>query len=760
MKFKIFLTLILCALIPSITMGQGLRREIVDPLDTLDEEELQAIKDTVQLPRRNFAKDKTDQIDLKEYVLNDRYSPSHHTFDKHWYDHLYVGAGMGFERIVPQNSNYRFKTMTQLNIHLGKQYTKLNGLRLSLGGGWGYQQDKELWLARASAKVDYLRNLSTQFFGYNPARRIETSLMFGMGATYTWMKGTDKVFAPEAHFGVQLKCFTGPLGTINLEPYVGIASDKIDLSGSRNWHGYDIFYGLNVNYSFFFVDNLSKEARLALLQSRMADDRMVNPQTIEKWRTPWFVEAAMGPVWAKTDYVSASQSLGHQITLSAGRWLSPVMGFRLSAISRSTRWNEEQVERTAVESTNYPPSFNKHYISGRLEALLNPFGFMKSFKWDANCGAYISFGTEFGMLTQYQPNLTKTRVRSEAYGVGLHLWGKLTEDLQAFVEPRFSYNVYTIPYNNVRKNQKFGENSFGVNIGLTMMIRSEKFHDLYEMDHTQNYTYRHVRGVRVGLGGGLSLLQKRELYHAGGGPSWNGMAFVEYRFNHLHSVRFHADFLNLTNNAILDYTVDGTPHYGQNAGLFKVQNRFLIGALDYEVSLTNLCSGRLRNRKFELEAFVGPAVGYLVDKKATYAGVNQYTAEQTVDGHLADNKNFMIGGNAGLKLTTSLGKGFSAFLTPTIYLLHTKQELVGANTVGIGKFRLYETINLGVQYKVGKFRLNPEKAKVRHQRHQREWTNKQIEKTHKWQEKQQAKFDKRHAKYEKRRAKYYQKRNK
>ena len=156
--------------------SQGFRQQDIDPLDTLDEEELQALKDTVQLPRRNFAKDKTDQIDLKEYVLNDRYSPTHHTFDKHWYDHLYVGAGMGFEKIVPQNDNYRFKTMTQLNIHVGKQFTKRHALRLSLGGGWGYQQDKELWLARASAKLDYLFNLSTQFFGYNPARRIETSL--------------------------------------------------------------------------------------------------------------------------------------------------------------------------------------------------------------------------------------------------------------------------------------------------------------------------------------------------------------------------------------------------------------------------------------------------------------------------------------------------------------------------------------------------------------------------------------------------------
>jgi hypothetical protein len=434
----------------------------------------------------------------------------------------------------------------------------------------------------------------------------------------------------------------------------------------------------------------------------MADDRLVTPQTLEKWRTPWFVEAAIGPVTSSSDYISSGKTLGHQLTLSVGRWLSPAMGFRLSAISRSTKWNEEAVNRTVVESSNYAASYNKHYISGRIEALLNPFGFFRSFKWDAPYGAYLAFGTEFGMLTQYQPNKEKTRVRSEAYGVGLHLWGKLTEDLQAFIEPRYTYNVYTIPYNNVSKRQKFGENSFGINIGLTMMIRSEKFHDLYEMDDTQNYTYRNIRGVRVGIAGGLGLLQKREAYYTGGGPNWNGMVFGEYRFNHLHSVRLHADFLNLSNNHVLGYTVDGNSIADNNSGLFKVQNRLLIGALNYEVSLTNLCSGRLRGRKFELQGFIGPAIGYIVDQKATYAGINDYSGKN-VEAQYEKNKDVMIGADAGLKLTTYLGKGFSVFFTPTIYLLNTiiLQEVLQETEIAPHKRELSFVKPLGILLRVG-----------------------------------------------------------
>ena len=765
MKLKIFILLILCTFIPSLSMGQGMRQQDVDPLDTLDEEELQAIKDTVQLPRRNLAREKTDQVNLQDYVLNDRYSPSHHTFEKHWYDHLYVGAGMGFEKIVPMNSDYKFKTLTQVNIHVGKQYTKRSGLRLSVGGAWGYQQDKELWLAHVTGKLDYLHNLSSQFFGYNPARRVEVSLLFGMGLDYSWMKESQKKIAPEAHFGLQLKCYTGPLGTLNLEPYIGIGSDNMDLSGTKNWHGYDAFYGINLNYSFFFIDNLSKEARLTLLQSRMADDRLVSPTTLERWRTPWFFEAATGPATCKSDFLSGTKTMGHQVSLSVGRWLSPVIGFRVSAISRSTRWLEENVERTAVEASNYGASYNKHYVSGRVDGLLNPFGFFRSFKWNAPYGAYLTFGTEFGMLTQYETEGTKTRVHSEAYGIGAHLWGKITDDLQGFIEPRYQYNVYTIPYKNVERRHRYGENGWGIDIGLTMLIRSEKFHDIYRMDDTQNYIYRDVRGVRLGLAGGFSLLQKKEKYYTGGGMNWNGMFFAEYRFNHLHSVRLHADLLNLNTNHVLDYTLSGVNeagaafsevHAGNAAGLFDINRRLLIGAVNYEVSLTNLCSGRIRSRKVELEGFIGPAVGFVVSQKTKYSGVfgGDYSAKgYSTSASIAENKKMMLGADAGLKLSAHIWNGISVFLTPTIYVLHTKDDLVGANTVGVGKFRLYETINLGVQYKLGKFSFNPVKTKNRRLRSEDNWRRKQIEKTRAWQDKQELKAEKRRAKNAMRRAK-------
>ena len=727
--------------------AQGYRMQYADPLDTLDEVDLQTLRDTSMITRRNLAKD-TKAVNALDYVLDDRYTPIDHTFENHWYDHLYVGGSYGVEQIKPQADDFKFRTMSQVNLFVGKEFDKKNSLRLSAGGGWGYQRDRNQWLARIQTRMDYLYNLSTHFNGYNPARRMELSLLAGAGANISWMHNTTTEVAPEAHFGLQFKCFTGPLGTINVEPYVGISGDQIDVSGPRNWRRYDIFYGMNVNYAFFLVDNLSKEARLQLLQSRLAGERLVDPQTLEKWRTPWFVEASNGVVMSSSDAIDFSQTLGHQTSLSVGRWLSPVMGFRLSAISRSTRWKEDEVT-VGTASDTHTMACNSHYLSGRAEALFNPLGFAKSFRWDAPWGLYIAFGGEIGSLTKYDTN-GKMRRKSESYDLGLHLWSRLSRDLQVFVEPRYTHNVYTVPYNDGASRTMHGDNNWGIDVGLTMLIRSERYNDHTEMDETQNFIYRDIRGFRVGVAGGISLLQRKGGYFTGAGIDWNGMAVVEYRFNHLHSARLHADFLNI--NSILEggydellTAPDGTAAI-RNGGtaLWKTTNHVLFTALNYQVNLTNLCSGRLHNRRFELEAFVGPAMGFcLGDSHSPASVVAVDDATHSVSPAFHDERKTLFGLDAGMKLSSHVWKGISITLSPTVYFMGSTSGIPGGYTVGSGKMHLYETLNIGVQYKIGKLRRNPELLRKKRKQSDAEWKARQEQKEREREAQRRARIEKR-----------------
>lgn len=690
------LLFIICLMMPAILPAQNYRLQpSIDPLDTLDEVDLHAMRDTSLIMRRNLART-PKAVNALDYVLDDRYKPLDHTFDRHWYDHIYVGGSYGLEQIKPQTDSYKFRTMSQVSLFLGKELDKKNSLRLSAGGGWGYQRDLNEWLTRIQTRLDYLYNLSTHFNGYNPARRMEVSLLLGAGANISWMHNTATEIAPEGHFGLQLKCFTGPLGTINIEPYVGLSSDHIDVSGPRNWRGYDVFYGLNVNYSFFLVDNLSSEARLKILQSRLSNDRLVDPQTIEKWRTPWFIEMSNGIVMTSSPHIDFAATLGHQTAVSVGRWLSPVMGFRVSAVSRSTKWMKQDV---VSDQTAFTKAYNSNYVSGRVEALLNPFGFFKTFQWDAPMGMYLAFGGELGSLVKYEPD-GKIRKKSESYDLGLHLWSRLSKDLQVFVEPRYSHSVYTQPVSsNMRSMHR--DNSWGVDMGLTMLIRSKRFSDPDAMDETQHYIYRDIRGFSAAIAGGAVLLQRKGAYYTGTSFNWTGMALLEYRFNHISTIAAHADVLTL-------YTA-ATPHYNQ-------KNRGVFASLNYQANLTNLCSGRLQERRFELDAFAGPACGF---------------------GFLDDAKT-LFGLNGGLKLSTHVWKGFSLFLMPSLYLMGSSTPIPGSSTIGAGDMRLFETLNVGLQYKIGKLRRNAEKLRQRRLQSDREWQQRQQQKDREYIERRRA----------------------
>lgn len=683
------LLFIISLIAPAILSAQNYRvPPSIDPLDTLDEVDLHAMRDTALITRRNIAQNSRN-VNASDYILNDRYIPTDHTFDNSWYDHIYVGGSYGLEQIKPQTSDFRFSTMSQVNLFIGKEIDKKNSMRLSAGGGWGYRNTTNEWLTRIQARFDYIYNLSTHFNGYNPARRMEISLLLGAGTNFSWMRNTTTKVAPEGHFGLQMKCFTGPLGTINVEPYIGISSDQIDVSEQRNWRRYDVFYGINVNYSVFLIDNLSKEARLQLLQSRLADDRLVNPQTLEKWRTPWFVEMSNGIIMTSSPYLDFNRTLGHQTALSVGRWLSPVMGFRASAISRTTKWMEQEITAGDNGST-FKLAYNSNYVSGRMEALFNPFGFLKTFKWDNPMGAYLAFGGELGSLTKYTPD-ENIHIISESYDLGIHLWSRLSEDLQIFIEPRYSHSVYTQPANGGTKSMH-RDNTWGVDMGLTMLIRSKRFSNPDAMDETQNYLYRDIRGFSAAIAGGMTLLQRKDAYYTGTSLNYNGMAILEYRGNHISTVSAHADFVTLHNAS--------TPHD------YNAKTSGVFASLNYQANLTNLCSGRFANRRFELEAFAGPAFGI----------------------GFSDNDKVLFGVNGGMKLNTYVWKGLSVFLMPSLYLMSSSAPISGNNTIGMGNMRLFETLNIGVQYKIGRLRRNAETLRM-----------KRMQRDHEWELRQQAK---------------------
>lgn len=731
----------------------------IDPLDTLDEEDLEVLKNKIPKSRMNVTQYSSSYktANAIKYIVDDRFEPKHQSFsNKSLFDNLFFGAGGGLEQIVGQSKGYEFKSMTQIGLIAGKQLSKKSTVRLVLGGGWGYQKDYENQLMRYSGRLDYLFNLSSHVSGYNPMRTVGVSLLAGVGTHFTFRKDEPKQMAPEIHFGTQVTFYTGPKGYFNIEPIFGIGTSKLQGEDKGNWRGYDIFYGITANYSFYINENLNEESRLKLLRSRLASDKMVDSKTLERWRTPWFIEYAQGFSAAKYPNMGMGETMGNETQLSVGRWLSPTVGFRLSGVVRSNYWYQETMKNETYKSS-YERSYPCNYYSGRVEMLVNPLGFLKSFKWDARYGVYAVLGVEYGRFFKYAPSEHTVKTHSEAYGGGIHAWMSLSQDLQFFIEPRITSNIYSIPYSNVFARSKWQDTNYGVDMGITMMMRSHRYRDKFEFDDVQHYNHRmSYRGFRVGLAGGLAVMQRKDYDYGGGKFNWTGMANVEYGLDQIHSFRAQVELVNFSRDNNVEYIEEYIDLSGHNAqshrkGLWSVESKRIFASLAYQANLTNLFGGKLSDRKVNLDAYIGPAISFKMSDKAVIGPYSvMHDVSNTVTPILPDNASKLrYGFNLGLKLTSHVWKGISVMVTPTIYGFLQDADEMAANSMAFGKMRFYQTLNVGVQYKVGKLRRNPSTVKKLRLERERNWRDKKAERMTKLQEKRNEKVKRMKEKYQK-----------
>lgn len=690
-----------------------------NPTDTLDEVDYIQLRDTLKMTRLNTALDEGSPYYGIDYVIDDRYRVSHEHFKNSLWDQLYMGGGAGCEFLVPNTEGFPTRQLTTLNFLIGKQFTPFHSLRLSLGGTMSYKEDSDFWFARGTAKLDYLYDLSTHVSGYSSARRLNVSLLAGIGGNVVNTEEEKLKFVPDLHVGMQFRIFTGPRCFINIEPYASISSDQLDINAPNNWRNYDLAYGINLNFQYYLNDPLSAQSKLALLNRKRDDALMVDRSTVDTWRTPWFFEATSGPAFSRVP--GRGTAMGNATSLSVGRWFSPVLGLRLSAATRSMQF---RFVPSSESVSGIDELYHSHYDTGRIEFLFNPFGFSRNFSWDNQFGASIIVGTEMGSANMHDMDGKRDAYFGQSVTAGLHLWTKLTDDLQFFVEPRFSHNIYTRVSQREGYHKRLYDNIPSIDLGLTMMIRSEKFHELDEFDDVQNFMHSYVRGFRVGMAGGLTVLHLRDADYGVASANWNATAYAEFRFSHLHSIRAMAQFMPIK---CTNYS-----NYINNVS--DIQHNLLIGSLDYQVSLTNLLSGTLRHRWCELEAYAGPSLGCVMSTSGAPAG------------YFEDNS-IKWGFNGGLKLSKHIWNGISLVAMPTIYMLRGIYT-PGANTVSISGFRMYQTLSLGIQYKIGSLHRNATVVRMRKLRSDGRWERKQQEEQRKAEQKLKRKNEKKQRKYQ------------
>lgn len=657
------------------------------------------------------------QQDYAKYIMDLRDMGTNEDFETHWYDNMFMQIGAGTEKIAPFSESYQFGMLTTGNLGVGIQLGRYNTFRLKAHGGLGYQKYYDRLYARLGGQLEHLFDLSSLLDGYRPARMLGVSTILGIGGQYSRLNNTSPRMegnAFEGHVGLQLRFYTGPHGYLNIEPYAGLATDRYDLNYVSNWRDFDAFYGINVNYTYYFKNHLSRQAKIEEFKSipehKRKDwihyqnipvaydeirkkDIIGQDSIIQSWQTPWFFEFAFGPNFTQVEGYGLTETMGSSAHLSVGRWFSPIIGIRFSASSRNGTWIHEVITRDKVD---YTKKQNMQYFSGGLDLLLNPLGFAKDkFSWDDKYGAYVIAGGEYGWMKRDENGAT-LHCRSEAYSAGLHLWMRLSEGTQFFIEPRFTHNVYKIPYSNVNWNRRFSDDTYGIRIGLTAQTISPKFRNKeYEraVDSTR---------VMVGIGGGTSLVQKHDVLKVDN-PSmpYNISAFGMYRFNNVSGVRLGLQFLSLPANEatrFIDYNMEAAD-FGyapvSRQGVWHHNYYLGIASLSYAFNLSNAMGGYNLNRIFTLDAFLGPSLAYtfgesgsLDDKMSLLAGHEARLANKI-------KQKFYIAASGGAMLSARLSKHFGITFTPQIHMIPTLSlpELLE------GQPRFIETFDLGVYYK-------------------------------------------------------------
>lgn len=718
-KFKITALAMFMALCPAITMHAQMN--IAD----MDEEDWMNSRDTTMLSRINRTIGKKNLKNASQYIVNDTYQPENEDFSKKYLmDNLYVGASMGFEYLLYEPFVNKLTTLTDVNVFVGKEFTTVSSARLSLSGSSGFTKDayRDHKLLQVGVKGDYLYNLTNKLCGYSSTRRLEISLLGGLGFTSSHMEHVGQFYGAEAHAGMQFKIYTGPFGSIAIEPFAEVANDKLDMSGERNWRGFDWRFGITGGYMFYTQDNLSRQSRLMLLKSRLETDRLIDSQSLESWRTPWFAQYGIGAMKCAVAEGNSADGKGNITNLMIGRWMSPVIGMRGGVGSRMSHWY--QIDKN-YGGEDYKVNYGSHYYYGRVDWLFNPLGFLPTFSWDAPYGGYLFGGLTIGNTRHYRATAYDYDQRfTGGYTLGANLWYRLSSDLQVFVEPFWSREYYEDSDGFDGEAARHRDTHYGVQAGLTLMMRTKRYRDDDELDDVQEFNYRNSKGVSIGVAGGGSVLQRRSANYGHDGFNFNYMAFAEYRLNELHAVRLSADVFKLNAN-----------YPTGKSYMSKISSSMLVASLNYQCNLTNLLSGRFVDRSFSLEGFIGPA----------YATV--------ISGAKRADKNGFFGFDFGFKLMVPVTNGISAILQPTVYGLGTGDldngtGIPGTNPVGFGyKIQFYEDITVGLQFDTNFFIDKvSDKIKSINMNIRKNWKTRQSTAIKKYQYKQQMRLAKRHAK--------------
>ncbi len=643
----------------------------IDTTD-IDEEEFIASKDVTKLSKINRAQQE-GQLNAHDYIIEDRFLPSGDTFtSKSFWDHFYFMGGFGLQKIGGIEG-FKLNTMENAHIGVGKNFTPLSSARfyVNLENALRPYSGNISRFYMVNGNIDYMYNLSTYFAGYNPQRPVNISAFGGIGFGFTkssyaegdWlaneMKGAK--FSVNAHFGLSLGIYGGPRSYFSIEPYVGVASDQIDNSVKRNWHKYDLYYGVRGTYAYYLRDHNSPEA-WNRIRSSWHYAGLTDVEKLRVWQNPYFIDFQTGASFGHR---------GHNTAVAVGKWFSPAFGMRLGFTGR----NAEYIKTS--QGDGYQMSNRYSWGGLRVEGIINPFGFGKYYDWNSKYGAYLLGGLSIGRSEKYKGVNSFERHNIINLEAGVHGWYGVDKGVQVFVEP------HVTRYEGIAKLSK--RYNIDVNLGFTVTSEARKYRDTYLPEELP--IYPNVAS-RLTLGVGASYLQRQQTYYPYLREQKDAYVsgfslFGEYRFNHYFSTRIGMEYVNLND-------VEGNQKSKWDGGYaIKHSSHMSLFNVGPVFHLASLMRGVDPYRKWDVDGGIALTASWLTGETAKVVLGNPELPVTDSD--------LKLGGNLNLRLSYRFTNQASVYFMPSAYLLRNVKYGSHAPKLG-GNWQSLQTFNLGVQY--------------------------------------------------------------
>lgn len=585
-------------------------RDLSDLEKKMAEEEIAIEKDTTYYGSR-----KQKDFNALAYSLDGRHRYEGDKwvkgggFGKHTF--LDFGAGVVFYQ---HNNTYELTPQAGIHVRLGKDLSPMSTFRIGVGGELGYVSGEPNvnWTMRADA--DYLFNFSNYLLGFRPDRPLSVSGILGVGvqqSQLTKYEGSDvaktmrkNAFAMNVHTGLQFKFLAGTHAALAVEPYIMAGTKGMDLVKGSKFNHFGIGYGVNLSYIWYFYNNMSSQRNAGDFKRRFLNGErlFIEDPNAPNWRRPWFFEYSIGPSFYQRTPLKLEETLGYSISASVGQWMSSAIGMRGGVTITNAAW---------TKGKNTTSLLGKSGVF--VDAMLNPFGFSRHYRWDSPVGVNLFAGYEMGKLQMVHADVSdKTSGNYAGYRIGGQFWAKLTNDLRLTFEPSYVLiEHFDRPDGRVRYDQ------MDMKMGVSVLFR-DKYHRNYELTEEAKNDLPET-GFFVGAGLGWNTTVNKWRYtEKNRGLLLNANGFVGYNFNMYHAAKLMVDYVT---NPIWNYKK------GNEYTKFTYENTFV--SADYQLNLLNAMTGYRPGRRWNVSVYGGPSLvlskyGKKVDLGANIGGMLSY----------------------------------------------------------------------------------------------------------------------------------------